>query len=423
MGAEHTLPGQIEIRRKRLDGQARFAAASLSLVTVFAASASPIPLYESFRSAAGLDHADLALAAVVYFISVMAALIVCGRLSNYFGRRPLALIALGLTGAGCLVLTHVDGEAPLLLGRLLQGLGCGLASSALTALIVDSAPPNPSWLGSATTAASPMLGLTIGALGSGLLAGSGEGSDAPVFWIGAAALALCAVLIALSRETVSPQRQGALPLRPQISIPPAARALFPAAACTFFATWALGGFFQAFGPSVAAEQLGTDSTLVAAAVFASLMAPSALGAPLVGRIEPAKAQRLGMLVFLTGVGILLVSLSEGFIALFLLGSGVAGLAQGATFAASMRSLLSRVDAAERAGTLSAIYLVSYGGAAIPGLVAGQLAETMSLLDIALGYGALAAVATAMTLLLARDPTSSGASRHDFQDRSAQPTAL
>ena len=48
----------------------------------------------------------------------------------------------------------------------------------------------------------------------------------------------------------------------------------------------------------------------------------------------------------------------GVVALFL----VAGTAQGPTFAASMRSLLTGASAGERAGILAAIYLISYGGA-------------------------------------------------------------
>jgi hypothetical protein len=59
--------------------------------------------------------------------------------------------------------------------------------------------------------------------------------------------------------------------------------------------------------------------------------------------------------------------------------------------------------AQRAGILAAIYLISYGGAAIPGLIAGQLLRTLSVFDIALGYGALAALACGATLLTARDP--------------------
>jgi MFS family permease len=189
-----------------------------------------------------------------------------------------------------------------------------------------------------------------------------------------------------------------------VRIPAPARVLLPAAACTFLATWALGGFYQAFGPSVTADQLGTDSPLVAAAVFASLMAPSAIGASLSGRGRPATAQRVGMLVFLLAVAVILGSLHEGAVVPFVVATAMAGAAQGATFSGSMRALLSEATPVDRAGVLSAIYLISYGGAAIPGLIAGQLSRSVGLFDIALGYGVLAALACVGTLALAGPST-------------------
>src|SRR3954451_16246180 len=128
-----------------------FVGAACSLVAVFAASASPIPLYELYGRTDGLSHADLSLTAVAYFVAAMATLVVLGRLSNQLGRRPVALAALAVTAAGTLLLTQVHSVAPLIAGRVLQGIGCGLASSALTAFVVDSAPTSPSWLPHAAT--------------------------------------------------------------------------------------------------------------------------------------------------------------------------------------------------------------------------------------------------------------------------------
>jgi hypothetical protein len=49
-----------------------------------------------------------------------------------------------------------------------------------------------------------------------------------------------------------------------------------------------------------------------------------------------------------------------------------------------------------------VYAISYCGAAIPALVVGQLARTLSLFDIALGYGALAGAARVITLAAAKN---------------------
>src|SRR3954452_15066519 len=162
--SSRSLVRRRELRRGHAGSRIGFAAAACSLVAVFAASASPIPLYELYRRADGLSHADLSLTAVAYFVAVMAALVVLGRLSNHVGRRPVALAALAVTAAGTLLLTEVHSVGPLIAGRMLQGIGCGLASSALAAFIVDSAPTSPSWMASAVTTGSPMVGLTLGAL-------------------------------------------------------------------------------------------------------------------------------------------------------------------------------------------------------------------------------------------------------------------
>jgi hypothetical protein len=95
--------------------------------------------------------------------------------------------------------------------------------------------------------------------------------------------------------------------------------------------------------------------------------------------------------------VLLIAVHSGAIMLFILAGAIAGTAQGVAFAGSMRALLTSAVPAERAGLLSAIYLISYGGAAIPNLIAGQLSRSLSLFELALGYGALAALACLITI--------------------------
>ena len=163
----------------RLPLRVSFLAASLSFVAVFAASASPIPLYEIYHRTGSVTKTDLSLTAVAYFVSAVTALLVFGRLSNHLGRRLVSIAALLVTACGCLVLTDVHGPAPLILGRILQGLGAGLASSAIAAYIVDSAPRSPRWLAASVTTGAPVVGLTIGALGSGALVQYGPNARSP----------------------------------------------------------------------------------------------------------------------------------------------------------------------------------------------------------------------------------------------------
>ena len=186
-------------------------------------------------------------------------------------------------------------------------------------------------------------------------------------------------------------------------MPQADRRLYPVAACTFVATWALGGFYQAYGPSIAADQLGSHSSLTAAFVFSSYLLPCAIGGPLTARLSPARAQRMGMMAFTVAVAGLLMALKASAIGAFLLMSGFTGVAQGVVVTGSIRSLLADATAGQRAGVLSLIYATSYAGAAIPSFIAGQLSHFMDLFEIAVCYGVLAALACVVILLFARDP--------------------
>ena len=120
-------------------------------------------------------------------------------------------------------------------------------------------------------------------------------------------------------------------------------------------------------------------------------------------MSPAGAQRIGMATFFVALVVILASIRVGSIAPFLLASLLAGAAEGGTFAGSLRALLAETKPAERAGLLAVVYAISYSGAAIPAVIAGQLARTLSLFEIALGYGALAAIACAVTLAAAKNP--------------------
>jgi MFS family permease len=62
--------------------------------------------------------------------------LVLGRLSNHLGRRLTAMASLGVLLVSCLLLLNVHDIGTLLSGRLLMGIGTGLASSSLTSYIV-----------------------------------------------------------------------------------------------------------------------------------------------------------------------------------------------------------------------------------------------------------------------------------------------
>ncbi len=380
-----------------------FVVATCSLVFVFAAAGTPIPLYNLYRTQDGITNADLGIVSVGYFVAAAIALLVLGRLSNHVGRRRMAIAALIGAALSCVILISMRGVVPLFVARVLQGLACGIASSAVGAYVVDTAPPRPRWLPALITGSAPMVGIPIGALACGALAVYGPAPRVLIYEIVATVLAVCAVLVAISPETMR-ARGGALrSLRPRIEVPPASGRLFIAAGAGLVATWSLGGFYQAFGPSVVAEYLGTPSPLMAAAVFSSFMVLSPVGGPLAGRLSPSIGLRLGMIAFVLALGGIVLSMHVGRVVPFIGATLLAGMANGAASTAAIRALLARTAPKGRAGLLSTIYLISYSGAALPAIIAGKLAATWTLFHIALAYAALGLVGAVVALLASRVP--------------------
>jgi MFS family permease len=380
-----------------------FVAAVVSLVVSFAAAAAPIPLYNIYRAEDGFTNAAISMAVVAYSVGTIAALLVLGRLSNHLGRRVAAISSLGVLLVGCLLLLDVHDIDTLLAGRLLVGVGTGLASSSLSSYIVDAAPSKPEWVASIASSQGPMLGLTVGAIASGALVQFGPWPRDLIYLVCIGFLLLSAALIAISPETATPTPGAWRSLVPRVRIPSRVTHLLPVAAAVFLATWATGAFYQAFVPALVEDQLHTRSPLILGLVFASYMTSSVVGAPVGGRFTSSGAQRVGMITFLAGVMGVITSICVGNLVLFIVATVVAGAGQGIAISAAIRGLLHGGDLAERAPIFSAIYLICYSGAAFPSLISGRLSNTFSLPQIAVGYGGLAIIATVFTVLGARNP--------------------
>jgi MFS family permease len=179
--------------------------------------------------------------------------------------------------------------------------------------------------------------------------------------------------------------------------------LLAVAAAVLLPTWSTGAFFQAIVPALVEDQLHTISPLVLGLVFAAYMASSALGAPLGGRFAPAGAQRIGMTAFLAGWIGIVSAIAIGALPLFIAATIVAGAGQGVAISAVTGGLLYGSALADRAPIFAVVYLLSYSGATVPSLISGQLSNTFSLPQIALGYGALALIGTLFTVVAARNP--------------------
>ncbi|WP_051208604.1 MFS transporter [Propionicicella superfundia] len=385
--------------RLRLSRPAGFAAASVALAMVFLASGTPIPLYNTFRMQDGITDRDLAITTVAYLAMTAVSLLVLGRLSDHLGRKPVALAAVGSAVAGLVVLMNVHGAGLLMLGRMLQGVACGLASSALGSWAIDLAPARPRWLPALVTGAIPPAVLPVGALVSGALAEYGPAPRTLMFTVVAVALVAVAVPLALGPQPAA-RRPGVFgSLVPRLVFPHGQGRLLFAVGAALVATWSFSGFYQAFSPAITADHLGTANRLVIAIVFSSIVVLAPIGGLVAGRMRATAAVRLGLIGFSLAAIVAVMSLHAAAMVPFLAGSYLGGVALGMVGTGGMSALLAQTAAADRAGLLASVYLISYTGAAVPNLVGGELSAVVDLLDLASGYIGLVVSAAAVSIVL------------------------
>ena len=368
-----------------------FFGSSLSLMVLFAASAAPIPLYAHYASMMGLTKGELSMTAVMYFIGTVIALVFCARISNYCGRKISIYLVLILGIMGCLSFIFINSTEFLLLGRLVQGLACGLASNCVIAFAIDNEPAKLKGIATSIGIAGPNLGLAVGAVGSGVIAKFSDNVLHFIFVLLIGALILCAVFIVLSRETMPPKPGILKSFIPQIKAPRNIQKLLLPAGATFAAGWSVGGFYQSYSASIATQIFGLHDTFIASLIFISFIAPIALGAALVRTVKPFKAQRYGTFGFVVSMILLYLCLFSDNIILYIIVNIFAGTFEGIMFTGSMKGIMDITSFKDRAGVLSLIYIIAYGGAAVPNLIVSRIAYLFDLTQLTLFYVLLSIV--------------------------------
>ena len=142
--------------------------------------------------------------------------------------------------------------------------------------------------------------------------------------------------------------------------------------------------------------------MLAAAIFSSIMAPQIFGNTLIRYITKVRAQKVGMILFSISMILIVLSFQYKLVILFLILSILAAIFIGISFASTMEIILSKIKPDERAGVLSTIYLISYGGPAIINLVVGQIGNSFTLIQITIGYTIFVIFTTIITLIFAKE---------------------
>lgn len=379
-------------------------------VVLFAASA-PSPLYGVYQQRFGFSPTTLTVIFAIYALALIAALLLTGSLSDRVGRRPVLLASLGVLAASMVVFALAPDVGWLLVARVLQGIGTGVATGTLSATLIDLQPRQGS--GPIVSSAAPSFGLAGGALVAGALVQYGPAPQHLVYWLLLGAFVLAAATIAAIPEPVPYQPGWTRSLRPHVAVPAEARATFLVVGPIVAAAWALAGFYLSLGPSLTISLSGSTDRLVSGLPAVALFAAGGIGTLLSVRTPAERAILLGAPLLVAGVGTTLAGVLSGLLWLYILGSALAGLGFGPTFAGALRALAPLVVPTERGALLTAVYVLAYVSFSVPAVVAGVAATHAGLRGTADVYAAaviaVAAVATAAyTLRRRRTPAAAAA---------------
>ena len=214
-------------------------------------------------------------------------------------------------------------------------------------------------------------------------------------WIILAAVMLIALVFAIFTPETAARKPGAIAsLQPHVSVPPAARSVFAVTLPSLIAAWLVSALFLGLMPTILHLKFGIDSPVVSGlAAFAEQGAGGATAVAL-SKMKPQRLVFAGGFAIVAGIALFIASIAATSLPLLWIGAVVGGAGLGGAFTGTIRSLVPLVEAQQRAGLFSAIYLVSYITFGVPVIVAGLFLSTIGVTAIAVGFGVVTVVAAA-----------------------------
>jgi MFS family permease len=387
--------------RKGLSNATTTVAAVIAAMTFSASGAAPTALYHQYQDSFGLTPFAITIIFAAYVLSLLAALLTVGSLSDFIGRRPAILSALALNIVSMVMFMTANSEAALIVARALQGFATGLATASLGAAILDNDRNRGPILNSVTA----FCGLSAGSLGGAILVTYAPDPRQLVYVVLLSLSAIEAFILWFMPETAE-VRAGAIgSLRPHVNVPAQASRAMARVAPVTIASWALGGFYFSLMPALVRVATGVTLPVVGGLVVSALTLSGAIS---VLWLRSTPARRLlsgGTVVLAVGVAVTLAGVREQLVWLMLLGTVVSGIGFGAAFSGTMRTVLPLAKTDERAELLAALYVEGYLSFSLPAVLAGFIVPMVGLIVTANAYGAaivLMAIASTIAVTFSRD---------------------
>ncbi|MBJ2232921.1 MFS transporter [Pseudomonas simiae] len=357
---------------------------AITLLTFLAASSAPTPLYHLYQEGLHFSAGMLTLIFGVYALSLLVALLTVGSLSDHLGRKPVIFTALILNMLAMLLFINEGSVVWLIAARTLQGFATGMATAVLGAALLDTDRQQ----GPLVNSVAPLLGMACGAMGSSLLVEFAPLPTQLIYCTLFVLMLLQAVYVWRLPESVSRIPGALASLRPTLHVPPQARRALWLSLPVDVAVWAMGGFYLSLAPSLVRTATGSTSNLIGGGLVAVLTVSGALMIFTLRNRPADKVLRLGAGLLAVGVALILTAVHSASVLLFFIATLIAGSGFGAGFLGALRSVVPLALPHERAGLMSAFYVLSYLAFCLPSLLAGNLIRRFGLIVTTDGYGAV-----------------------------------
>jgi Major Facilitator Superfamily len=357
----------------------------------FAGSTLITPLYIIYEQAFGFSKITLTLIYAAYVIGNLASLLLFGRLSDQMGRRFAALPGLAICAAGGASFLFAHGVVELYAGRILTGLGVGIAAASGTAWLAELTGRDKARATTIATGAN-FLGIALSPLLAGLLADFTASAMSLPFLAYIALVVLVALLTWRTQETVTRRVPASqLSLRPRIGVPAAIRVRFIAPALAGFGAMALIGFYAALAPSLLAENLHLKSHALAGALVCELGLLVAGAIVLTRNVASRTAMLWAIGLMIPSVAMVAAAQAFASIALMLAGTALCGAAAGLGYRGSLQVVNEIAPADRRSEVLAAYFICCFIGNAVPVIGVGVITVFAGALTATASFAVLIAL--------------------------------
>lgn len=374
-----------------------FGFALTATMLMMIAAGAPSPFYPELAAQFELPPVAITLIFAVYAFTMLATLLLTGALSDTVGRRPVIAAGSVVLAASLVLFWQSGGLAMLLSARALQGIAAGLLLPALSAMVVDFAPPRQSEAASLWNTIAAMTGLGIGAITSAFALDLVVDASSAVFGTLAVVSLLAAAVVWATPEATRSTRSTRVHVertRSRLAVPAKLRRPLGVAVPAIIAGWATNGLFLALGSSLLGQEFGATTHAQRSVAIPIFAAAGIITSVLLHRRSARLVSVYGTSALGVGTALSLLALALNSLPVYLLTVAVVGTGFGTAFMGVLKTLMPRVSPNQRAAVMAVIYTVSYLAFGVPTIVAGLLVPMVTL------RGAMTAVGVVIVVLCA-----------------------